>query len=568
MVLARLVRFGRLAMLYAGGRLIDRLRGRNSTWDRALRLRSVCLRVGGNALRVVEEVAQRIDLLPYEFYHAMSMTPEPATAMPQDGLLETMRRCTGRALEDDFEAFDPEPIVMDSVSCTYQAVLKDGDKVAVRVLRPGIRSVFAADIRALCLVLSVLELLTIIRPGALAHVREELAAMVAEDLDMRVMARHQRLLRRYARRDGPGWFTAARVYHAFDSADVLVTEFVSGIWLDEVIAAVHGENPEAEARIAELGIDLAQLGRRLLHASWWTAFECPFFQGAPKPTHIVVLPDNHIVFVNLRDCGATSARKRQLAAEVLKRMSDRDVSGAAESIVQLLSPLPFIDVSEFTKGLEARLWHRFFAMEDKRAPWVERTGLGVWLGVLEVAWEYDVPVRLDMVRMMRSFVLFESMAGPLRPKLDYFREHRRYRWEADRRAARRIRRTLRNTARRDGRVYVLARAREAARLVDRVRFFVSALTERVPVQFFSLTGKAAHAAAAVLEFLLTCGALTALLAAGLHVGEAMMGHPVVEGGLRGFVQTWPEIVVGALGLLLVITVRSILFRINDRESSS
>ena len=69
------------------------------------------------------------------------------------------------------------------------------------------------------------------------RLRDELPQLLLENLDFTRVARLQRIFRREAKRSKLDYLTAARIYARLTRDDVIVSELVSGVWLDEVIAA-------------------------------------------------------------------------------------------------------------------------------------------------------------------------------------------------------------------------------------------------------------------------------------------------------------------------------------------
>ncbi len=134
--------------------------------------------------------------------------------------------------------FDPEPIGSASIACVYQDILKNGDKVAVKVRRPRIGEMFAADLKALDWVSGIVEFLAMVRPDFTQNLRQELRNTLLEELDFYKEAHYQALFRHEAKRSNYNFFTAPRVYAGLSGEDVIVQEFASGLWLSEILAAV------------------------------------------------------------------------------------------------------------------------------------------------------------------------------------------------------------------------------------------------------------------------------------------------------------------------------------------
>ena len=183
--------------------------------------------LGPASVHVARQFTFRIDLLP-RTAASLHLLPNRAPACELNEIIARLEADLG-PMDDVFEAFDPVPIATTCVDGKYQAILKGGDLVVVRVRRPGVRDALATELSAVDTLLSALQRLTLIRPGFLEHVRSELAALTEQSLDSRVQARYQSLLRRKLRKDRWGSrVTTARVYPGLQTDRVMVTEFIPG----------------------------------------------------------------------------------------------------------------------------------------------------------------------------------------------------------------------------------------------------------------------------------------------------------------------------------------------------
>jgi len=134
---------------FYSGNLLDVLRGRASVQRRAVRLRRVLEDGGPTFAKLAQQVSMRADMLPYAYCAELGKMLDQAPAFPLEQAIEIIERTLGQPLADVFEIFDPEPIGSASLACVYQARLRTGTRVAVKVRRPGIGPLIAADLRAL-----------------------------------------------------------------------------------------------------------------------------------------------------------------------------------------------------------------------------------------------------------------------------------------------------------------------------------------------------------------------------------------------------------------------------------
>ena len=244
----RLFRWLSVIGYVVGGNLWDRLLRRDSLSRRATRLRLGLQKAGGTFIKFGQQLAMRIDLVPWEYCVELSKMLDRMPAFPLEQAFAAIERATGRKWHELFAVFDPEPVGAASIACVYQATLKDGTKVAVKIRRPGIGEVFMADFRAIDWLAGLVESLAIVRPGFSRSLRRELKDTLLDELDFRKEAQFQDIFRRNARaKAGKDFFTAPQVYFEHSSDEVLVQEFVSGMWLWEIIAAIEHNDPQGLA---------------------------------------------------------------------------------------------------------------------------------------------------------------------------------------------------------------------------------------------------------------------------------------------------------------------------------
>ncbi|HMV70521.1 MAG TPA: AarF/UbiB family protein, partial [Myxococcota bacterium] len=491
--------------------LLGRLRTRVAL---AVAVREAVLRAGPAAVMLAGRMAFRLDLVPPEVSFELEQLVDRVDPFPIEDAVARVERAAGRPIAEVFETFDPEPISSTMMGCEYQAVRRDGRRVVVRVRRPGVRRQLASALQAMGVVLRALEVLTLVRPGFFAVLSDEVRDLIAEDSDFRLMARYQQLFRSRARRDGIKQVTAPRVHRDLQSEEVMVTEFVSGVWLHEVIAAVEDQDRATLWRLREMDVDPKAVAEALFQVKWWELTDSLFCHTELRANHVVVRPGGQLVLVRFSDCDSVSARLRTLHRELYRRLAEDDVSGAADLMVQMVSPLPLIDTYGFSKRIEARLWHHLFALQDRGAqPW-ERTSVGCWLALFDAVRAEGLPVRQEVVSLARSSVLFDGLIfgvdGGLRP-LSAFRRFER---QADRRVARAFARQAGRTLQRDLRPALLARVARFSRVVGRGQFYLETAVESLPVSQIVLAGKAATVAAELVQAAFTGLATWALGTAG------------------------------------------------------
>ncbi|NWF69880.1 MAG: AarF/ABC1/UbiB kinase family protein [Chloroflexi bacterium] len=433
---------------FQSGTLWDRLHGEDSIERRAIRLRQTFERIGGTFVKIGQQMSSRLDVLPVQYCQELANMLDNYPPFPTEQAVEIIERSTGKKLEAIFSAFDPQPIGSASIACVYQAVLREsGEKVAVKVRRPGIRALFEQDFRVIDFLTMLLETLTIVRPGFTHNLRMEIRDTLSSELDFRREARLCELFERRARKHKKAYFGAPRIHFAYSNDEVLVQQFVSGMWLWEILAAIEHRDPAGLRRMRELNIDPKVVARRLIYAHDWSIFAHLAFHADPHPANIVVQANNKLIFVDFGACGYINSVRRAIYQRVYESFINEDPYAMAQCSLAMLEPLPPMDINAITKDVEMAYHTQLLAMKSKHAPWYERTTASLLITSINVTGRYQLPVPRDYLMFTRATLLYDTMSARLDPTFNAYDEYKHFRRLAQKKAKKEALRGLRRRLR-------------------------------------------------------------------------------------------------------------------------
>lgn len=291
----------------------------------AVRLREAAQELGGLLIKVGQAASSRVDILPPEFTEELAHLQDEVPPEAWPAVKATVEAELGRPLEEAFRHFDPAPVAAASLGQVHRAVLPDGTEVAVKVQRPGIEDVVAADLRALRLSMALARRLTRMgRELDLDRIFEEFRRTTAEELDYLAEARNAEQFaanfadRRHVR--------APRVHWSHTTRRVLTMEYVRGIKITHY------------AELEAAGIDRSQVARRLIRAYLRQIFRDGFFHADPHPGNLFVQSDGTLVFVDFGMVGRIPAPVRAVLRDLLRASVEADPT----AIVQAMDRLGFL----------------------------------------------------------------------------------------------------------------------------------------------------------------------------------------------------------------------------------
>lgn len=550
---------------YYIGTLGDLLIRRNTIDRRATRLRHIFEGLGPTFVKLGQQMSMRSDLLPYEFCRELSLmldqVPPFATALA----LKIVEESIGAPIAQTFSEFQNEPIGSASLSCVYKARLRTNEWVAVKVRRPGIVPVLAADIRALGWLLQLSEWLSIFKAGFTRNLRIELGSMLFEEIDFSREARNGEIFRAEAIRQKQHHISAPRIYFELSSDNVLVAEFVTGTFLNEIMQALDNKDTEALNRIRARGIDVHEVARNLVMAVHWELNESMLFHADPHPANICVQPGNVLMFVDFGSCGRLTGRFRRIWQRFYQALARHDVQDMVSCAIAILEPLPHLDVDGFSREIELMFWDWVYAMNSEHSAWWEKASGRLWMRFAGIARRYQAYMSSEIVRIFRATFIYDTTIFRLSISLDQRDEFRRYQRKAGRRARKRIRRAfwkrIEHGLQSEDYVQIGNIWNMGQQVLGRVQNYLDTPSPN----FAREIGKLSYAVSMLLRIAATALGIFLLAAIGIEIYEAVTGNVVHATGLLGMLTQAGllEIVVAAF---LLILLRKTIVKLQEHDA--
>ena len=143
------------------GRLLVQLlpwRWHSHPASRGARLRMALTDLGPIFVKFGQILSTRRDLLPDDIGDELALLQDRVPAFGSEQAVTIIEKSLGKPVDQLFQEFEREPMASASVAQVHGAVLHNGDKVVVKVIRPGIEKVIRKDIALLYLLARVIRL--------------------------------------------------------------------------------------------------------------------------------------------------------------------------------------------------------------------------------------------------------------------------------------------------------------------------------------------------------------------------------------------------------------------------
>ena len=222
----------------------------------ARRLRLMLEDCGGMFVKFGQIASTRTDLLPEPLTTELAQLQSSVRPVPSDEVRGVLEAELGASVEEEFAEFDFEPLAAASIGQTHRAVLKNGDKVVVKVQRPGIEDVVYRDAAVLRLVADTVDRrVDGARQLGVKRLAGELIASLQRELDYGAEAAAGEAFIDHL--EGEEGIAAPRVYQELSTRRVLVMEEIDGVSVAkrDAVAASPVPAPMLASRLLQSFLD-------------------------------------------------------------------------------------------------------------------------------------------------------------------------------------------------------------------------------------------------------------------------------------------------------------------------
>src|SRR5690606_30046077 len=253
--------------------------GRPPRMARGVRLRLALEALGPIFVKFGQVLSTRRDLIPLDVAIELALLQDRVPPFPSEQAVASVEAALGDTTQKLFAQFDVDPVASASIAQVHFAVMHDGRKVAVKVLRPGMQKIIEKDLTLMRVLAGLVE--KIAPESRRLKPREVVAEFdkyLHDELDLvREAANCSQLRRNFGPGTGrEGLLMVPEVIWEYTANTVFTMERMSGIQVSQV------------DRLEAAGIDIKQLARTGVEIFFTQVFSDGFFHADMHPGNIYV----------------------------------------------------------------------------------------------------------------------------------------------------------------------------------------------------------------------------------------------------------------------------------------
>ena len=365
---------------------------------RAAKLLDSMLTLGPTFIKLGQLLSTRPDVLPPEYIAEFAKLQDSVPPADWTEAQSVIEEELG-SVEEQFDSFDTDPISGASLGQVYEATV-DGQRVAVKVRRPGIRALVEADLRVIRWSLPVLSgLVDDVRSFSLETLADEFARTIRQEMDYGREAEMLREIRGNFHENDNVRIPSEMETHSTER--VLTMEYVDGTKINNL------------ERLEELGVDRRELAERLQFLYLQMIMEDGVFHADPHPGNLAVADDGTVVVYDFGMSDYVDPYIQDNVVEFYTAVVREDFDAIIDALVRIGTLSPDADRELMREILDV-------AMTDLQGGNVDQYRIQQIIDQIEnTIYEFPFRIPASLALVLRVATVVEGVCVALDPEFDF-----------------------------------------------------------------------------------------------------------------------------------------------------
>jgi len=302
-------------------KLIGVLKSEKRARERAKEFTNLLVELGPAFIKAGQALSTRPDVVPRLVLEELSQLQDQLPGFDSDLALACIKEDLGQSHDEIFDSFEINPISAASLGQVHKGILKTGEKVAVKIQRPGLREQITLDLYIVRNIAQWLKKYIGYIKSDLVALIDELGRRVFEEMDYINEADNAEKFARLHQQNKN--ITVPKIFRESTSKRVLTMEWIDGVKLTNIKG------------IRELGINPNEMIEIGVNCSLQQLLEHGFFHADPHPGNILALEDGRLCYLDFGMMSEVSDQSRTGLIQAVVHLVNRNFEKLSEDFVAL-----------------------------------------------------------------------------------------------------------------------------------------------------------------------------------------------------------------------------------------
>ncbi|KAG7010786.1 hypothetical protein SDJN02_27582, partial [Cucurbita argyrosperma subsp. argyrosperma] len=387
---------------YAGGFEDKQKKRRKKT---ASWLRERVLQLGPTFIKLGQLSSTRSDLFPREYVDELAKLQDKVPAFSPKKARGFIESELGAPIDTLFKEFEDRPIAAASLGQVHRAILHNGERVIVKVQRPGLKKLFDIDLRNLKLIAEYFQRSETFGGASRdwIGIYEECATILYQEIDYINEGKNADRFRRDFR--NIKWVRVPLVFWDYTALKVLTLEYVPGVKINQLHV------------LDSRGFNRSRISSHAIEAYLIQILKTGFFHADPHPGNLAIDVDEAIIYY---DFGYAKAHRSRSTSADRRHVIGEEIHSIL--LGQSIEPVtrPAADSSSNRRGT------RTFGLANAKCLVLSHfvssfinSSMGVWQDLFAIAQDQPFRFPSTFTFVLRAFSTLEGIGYMLDPDFSF-----------------------------------------------------------------------------------------------------------------------------------------------------
>ncbi|KAK9056819.1 hypothetical protein SSX86_024183 [Deinandra increscens subsp. villosa] len=365
-------------------------------------LRERLLQLGPTFIKLGQLFSARSDLFPHEFVDELANLQDRVPAFTTAKAKGFIEKELGAPVDVLFRVFEEQPIAAASLGQVHRAILHNGEKVVVKVQRPGLKRLFGLDLRNIKLAAEYFQRSeTFGGPTSdWIGIYDECEKILYQEIDYINEGKNADRFRRDFR--NIKWVRVPQVFWDYTSTKVLTLEYVPGIKINNLDV------------IKQRGYSRSRISSHITESYLIQILKTGFFHADPHPGNLAIDVDESLIYYDFGMMGEIKSLTRERLTGLFYAVHEKDAKKVMNSLISLEALQPTGDMSSVRRSIQ-------FFLDNllNQSPDHEQTLATIGEDLFSIAADQPFRFPSTFAFVVRAFSTIEGVGYSLDPKFSF-----------------------------------------------------------------------------------------------------------------------------------------------------
>ncbi|KAG7026999.1 hypothetical protein SDJN02_11007 [Cucurbita argyrosperma subsp. argyrosperma] len=365
-------------------------------------LRERVLQLGPTFIKLGQLSSTRSDLFPREYVDELAKLQDKVPAFSPEKARGFIESELGAPIDTLFKEFEDRPIAAASLGQVHRAILHNGERVVIKVQRPGLKKLFDIDLKNLKLIAEYFQRSETFGGSTRdwIGIYEECATILYQEIDYINEGKNADRFRRDFR--NIKWVRVPLVFWDYTALKVLTLEYVPGVKINQLNV------------LDSRGFSRSQISSHAIEAYLIQILKTGFFHADPHPGNLAIDVDEAIIYYDFGMMGEIKSFTRERLLDLFYAVYEKDAKKVMQRLIDLEALQPTGDLSAVRRSIQF-----FLDTLLSQTPDQQQTLAAIGEDLFAIAQDQPFRFPSTFTFVLRAFSTLEGIGYTLDPDFSF-----------------------------------------------------------------------------------------------------------------------------------------------------